>query len=235
MASQTTTPQAALSEGRKRALAALDRRFAIEAELLQEREQRHESKKRKRAPEGERESERGKGEDIASLASTWFQNLKCGQDDLKFVQYENSVKKGQGSQAPPKKLHPENLYQSAKKHLIVPDASCFPEQLGLKRYFNLFKPMHEMWKSYIIELLKETRKKQLAECLLMADLHGAFFLVVECKTIAFKGVSGIMIRETAETFGIITQDNRFRGIPCRGKPCNNSLIATFGNTVDGFL
>lgn len=35
--------------------------------------------------------------------------------------------------------------------------------------------------------------------------------VVECKVTSFTGVSGIMIRETAETFGIITQDDKFRG------------------------
>ncbi|CAL5422442.1 unnamed protein product [Camellia sinensis] len=33
---------------------------------------------------------------------------------------------------------------------------------------------------------------------------------VQCKIAAFTGVSGIMIRETEETFGIITQDNKFR-------------------------
>ncbi|CAL9153794.1 unnamed protein product [Musa hybrid cultivar] len=82
--------------------------------------------------------------------------------------------------------------------------------------FDLFKPMHEMWKEYIVELLKEVGKKQLAECLLMADLHGAHLLVVECKTAAFKGINGIMIRETAETFGIMTQDNCFRVVPKMG-------------------
>lgn len=35
--------------------------------------------------------------------------------------------------------------------------------------------------------------------------------VAECKITAFTGVSGIMIRETAETLGIITQDDKFRG------------------------
>lgn len=35
--------------------------------------------------------------------------------------------------------------------------------------------------------------------------------VVECKVTSFTGVSGIMIRETAETFGIVTQDDKFRG------------------------
>ncbi|KAJ0960064.1 hypothetical protein J5N97_000179 [Dioscorea zingiberensis] len=71
--------------------------------------------------------------------------------------------------------------------------------------FDRFLPMHEMWKEYIIELLKEIRNKQLAQSLLMADLHGAILSVVECKTAAFKGVQGIMIRETVDTFGIITK------------------------------
>lgn len=79
--------------------------------------------------------------------------------------------------------------------------------------FDLFKPMHEMWKDYIIQLLKDTGKGQLDQRLLTADLHGAFLLVVECKVTAFTGTSGIMIRETAETFGIITLDNKFRVIP----------------------
>ncbi|XP_077212334.1 ribonuclease P family protein [Tasmannia lanceolata] len=77
--------------------------------------------------------------------------------------------------------------------------------------FDMFKPMHEMWKDYTSELLKDVGAHQLAQCLHTADLHGAILLVVECKTVALIGVTGIMIRETMETFGIITQDNRVRG------------------------
>ncbi|KAJ1391233.1 Rof/RNase P-like [Sesbania bispinosa] len=79
--------------------------------------------------------------------------------------------------------------------------------------FDIFKPMHEMWKDYIMQLLKSTGKNQLAQCLLGADLHGAIILVVECKINHLTGVCGIMIRETAEAFGIITEDNKFRGNP----------------------
>lgn len=82
--------------------------------------------------------------------------------------------------------------------------------------FELFKPMHDMWKVYILELLEESSKKQLAQRLLAADLHGAFVVVVECKTRSFVGISGIMIRETTETFGIIKRDNHFRVVPKRG-------------------
>ncbi|XVE96756.1 hypothetical protein REPUB_Repub02eG0250100 [Reevesia pubescens] len=79
--------------------------------------------------------------------------------------------------------------------------------------FDTFKPMHEMWKGYMNQLLKITGRNQLAQCLLCADLHGALMLVAECKITSFTGVSGIMIRETAETFGLITQDNKFRVVP----------------------
>ncbi|KAK9986620.1 hypothetical protein SO802_031571 [Lithocarpus litseifolius] len=75
---------------------------------------------------------------------------------------------------------------------------------------ELHKPMHEMWKGYMMQLLKTVGKNQLAQCLLSADLHGAFILVAECKATSFTGVSGIMVLETAETFGIITQDDVFR-------------------------
>ncbi|XP_059646926.1 ribonuclease MRP protein subunit POP4 isoform X2 [Cornus florida] len=74
--------------------------------------------------------------------------------------------------------------------------------------FDIFKPMNEMWKGYMTQLLKNVGKNQLAQCLLTADLH-----VAQCKISAFTGISGIMIRETAETFGIITKDNKFRVVP----------------------
>ncbi|KAF8783796.1 hypothetical protein HU200_000234 [Digitaria exilis] len=82
--------------------------------------------------------------------------------------------------------------------------------------YDLYKPMHEMWKAYILELTKITPKKQLSENLLSADLHGALLIVAECKAASYQGVSGIMIRDTAETFGIISEDNRFRVVPKAG-------------------
>ncbi|KAL6841280.1 hypothetical protein ACP4OV_028798 [Aristida adscensionis] len=83
--------------------------------------------------------------------------------------------------------------------------------------FDLYKPMHEMWNEYIRELVKTTPKKQLSENLLSADLHGALLIVAECKAaFSYKGVTGIMIRDTAETFGIISGDNRFRAVPKAG-------------------
>ncbi|XP_044505185.1 uncharacterized protein LOC123225315 [Mangifera indica] len=82
--------------------------------------------------------------------------------------------------------------------------------------FETYKPMHEMWKGYVLHLIQTTGKNQLAQCLLSADLHGALILVAECKITAFTGVNGIMVCETAETFGIVTRDDKFRVVPRKG-------------------
>ncbi|XP_038906078.1 uncharacterized protein LOC120091963 isoform X2 [Benincasa hispida] len=95
--------------------------------------------------------------------------------------------------------------------------------------FEIFWPMHDMWKSYMKQRLhhvgglssvslgdqsfKSCRPDALARNLLIADLHGAMIRVVECQIPAFTGTSGIMIRETAETFGIVTKDDKFRVVP----------------------
>ncbi|XP_042043689.1 ribonuclease P protein subunit p29-like [Salvia splendens] len=59
----------------------------------------------------------------------------------------------------------------------------------------------------------ECRREQLAQCFLNVDLHGAIILVVQCKTAAYVGLHGIMVRETKETFGIVTQDSKFEVVP----------------------
>ncbi|CAI9766304.1 unnamed protein product [Fraxinus pennsylvanica] len=79
--------------------------------------------------------------------------------------------------------------------------------------FETFKPMHDKWKSNIEQHLKIAGENQLAQCLLNATLHGALILVVQCKIVSYSGMCGIMVRETKETFGIITQDNKFRAVP----------------------
>ncbi|CAK7336434.1 unnamed protein product [Dovyalis caffra] len=79
--------------------------------------------------------------------------------------------------------------------------------------FDIYKPMHEIWKDYMMQLLKKTGRNELPKYLLSADLHGAAILVADCKIKSFTGITGIMIRETVETFGIITQDNKFQVVP----------------------
>ncbi|CAH9103190.1 unnamed protein product [Cuscuta epithymum] len=71
---------------------------------------------------------------------------------------------------------------------------------------------HKKCKSF--DLPPEFHKtNQLAQYLLNADLHGALILVAACKLDGYTGLRGIMIRETVETFGIITEDNIFKVVP----------------------
>ncbi|XP_048324651.2 ribonuclease MRP protein subunit POP4, partial [Ziziphus jujuba] len=109
------------------------------------------------------------------------------------------------------KIHSKSSkkHMSMKQHTKLGSFDLPPEH----RRFDHFRPLHEMWKDYIIQFLKTCRKDQLAQCLLDADLRGAIISVSECKITSLTGVSGIMIRETAETLGIITQDNKFKVVP----------------------
>ncbi|CAA7050438.1 unnamed protein product [Microthlaspi erraticum] len=99
------------------------------------------------------------------------------------------------------------------KRLKKSGALDFPQHL---QKFDLVKPMHGMWESYMMQLIKVTGKMQLPQNLLSTDLHGAYMFVAECKIASFTGVQGIMVRETSETFGIITRDDKFRVVPKKG-------------------
>ncbi|CAI9098071.1 OLC1v1034640C4 [Oldenlandia corymbosa var. corymbosa] len=126
-----------------------------------------------------------------------------------FIPPSNSMSASARSQS--LKTHPRRSksHMSLKQHKKSGSFNL-PKEL---QNFELFKPMHEMWKSYTTQLLKHVGKNQLAQCLLNADLHGSLMLVVQCKVCTLCGVHGIMVRETAETFGIITEDNKFRVVP----------------------
>ncbi|KAK9094538.1 hypothetical protein Scep_026007 [Stephania cephalantha] len=111
----------------------------------------------------------------------------------------------------------KNLSKRSKRHMSLKQhrkygSFDFPIEF-LK--FEMFMPMHNMWKDYIMQLIKNIGKNQLAQSLLSADFHGAILLVADSKIISLVGVSGIMVRETAETFGLVTPDNKFRVVPKR--------------------
>ncbi|GER54321.1 galactosylgalactosylxylosylprotein 3-beta-glucuronosyltransferase, partial [Striga asiatica] len=99
----------------------------------------------------------------------------------------------------------QNGSKRSKKHMSLKQhKKCGSFDLPKEFHnFEIFKPMHEKWKAYITQLLKLVGKDQLAQ-------------FVQCKIAAYFGIHGIMIRETKETLGIITQDNKFRVVPKKG-------------------
>uniref|UniRef100_A0A5B7AR60 Uncharacterized protein n=1 Tax=Davidia involucrata TaxID=16924 RepID=A0A5B7AR60_DAVIN len=152
--------------------------------------------------------------------------LRSGDSSQKYMQGSRSMKidnwilldnfvQGRGASRGARIRNLQSHSKRSKKHMSMKEHKKIGS-FDLPREFHnfdIFKPMHEMWKSYIMQLLKNFGKNQLAQCFLTADLHGAIILVGQCKIADFTGVSGIMIRETAETFGIITQDHKFRVVP----------------------
>ncbi|KAL1191151.1 Ribonuclease MRP protein subunit POP4 [Cardamine amara subsp. amara] len=151
--------------------------------------------------------------------------LRSGDSAQKYLQGTKSVKldnyilldnfvQSRSSASGSKKASQKNSKRSksrmSMKRLKKCGALDLPKDL---QKFDLFKPMHGMWESYMMQLIKVTGKIQLASTLLTADLHGAFMFVAECKIASFTGVQGIMVRETSETFGIITRDDKFRVVP----------------------
>ncbi|KFO26131.1 Ribonuclease P protein subunit p29 [Fukomys damarensis] len=102
-----------------------------------------------------------------------------------------------------------------------------PEQ---QRY-NLFLPLHELWKQYIRDLCNglkpDTQPQMIQAKLLKADLHGAVISVTKSKCPSYVGVTGILLQETKHVFKIITKEDRLKVIP--------KLNCVFAVEIDDFI
>ncbi|XP_015679345.1 ribonuclease P protein subunit p29 [Protobothrops mucrosquamatus] len=102
-----------------------------------------------------------------------------------------------------------------------------PEQ---QRY-EIFIPLHELWKQYIRELcngLKPEAQPQMIQTkLLKADFHGALVTVTKSKCPSYVGITGIILQETKYVFKIVTKEDKLKVIPKR----NN----IFSVETDGFV
>ncbi|XP_069854616.1 ribonuclease P protein subunit p29 isoform X1 [Dipodomys merriami] len=102
-----------------------------------------------------------------------------------------------------------------------------PEQ---QRY-NLFLPLHELWKQYIRDLCNglrpDTQPQMIQAKLLKADLHGALISVTKSKCPSYVGLTGILLQETKHVFKIITREDQLKVIP--------KLNCVFTVEIDGFI
>jgi ribonuclease P protein subunit POP4 len=100
---------------------------------------------------------------------------------------------------------------------------------GLK--YDMFKPLHALWKDYIKELLdlemvegqgwvpglrEDPKQDNLQMKICRADLHGALIKVSLASTPSHVGMEGIIALETRHTIQIISKDNKVRIIPKKG-------------------
>jgi ribonuclease P protein subunit POP4 len=84
--------------------------------------------------------------------------------------------------------------------------------------YDEFLPLHQLWQGYVAELIGTVPTNagamtQLELKLAKADLHGAILCVTQSRTPSCVGLQGIMIRETRDTFVIVTKKNKVKHIP----------------------
>ncbi|KAF9150615.1 RNase P/RNase MRP complex subunit [Linnemannia schmuckeri] len=101
------------------------------------------------------------------------------------------------------------------------------------RKYELFEPLHQLWKGYVEELFGNANPLAFTQKLLKADFHGAIITVARSKCPTFIGVSGIVAQETENVFKIITPNNALRVVPKVNSVftihIKNSLFTLHGN------
>lgn len=104
--------------------------------------------------------------------------------------------------------------------------------------FDLFQPLHDLWKDYINSLInfKKVTPKNMQEFeakLLKADLHGSMVTVTKAKCSSLIGQSGIVLQETKNTFKIITTSDQLKTIPKQNTifslTVGEFLVSIYGN------
>ncbi|XP_028931661.1 ribonuclease P protein subunit p29 [Ornithorhynchus anatinus] len=102
-----------------------------------------------------------------------------------------------------------------------------PEQ---QRY-DLFLPLHKLWKEYIRDLCNglrpDTQPHVIQSKLLKADLHGAIISVTKSKCPSYVGITGILLQEMKHIFKIVTKDDKLKVIP--------KSNCVFSVEIDGFI
>ncbi|KAF8591124.1 RNase P subunit p29-like protein [Ramaria rubella] len=94
--------------------------------------------------------------------------------------------------------------------------------------YELFLPLHRLWKSYVAELLglnprlhnsidpsalRMPNAQGMQAKLVKADFHGSIVSVRSAKNPCLVGCSGIVIHETENTFKVVTMKNKLKVIP----------------------
>ncbi|KAI8594878.1 Rof/RNase P-like protein, partial [Dissophora ornata] len=95
------------------------------------------------------------------------------------------------------------------------------------RKYELFVPLHELWKGYMEELFGSSNPMAFTQKLLKADFHGALITVARSKCPTYVGSSGIVAQETENVFKIITPSNALKVIP----KANNVFTLQVRNSV----
>ncbi|KAJ3155240.1 RNase P/RNase MRP complex subunit [Geranomyces variabilis] len=125
---------------------------------------------------------------------------------------------------------PAQQYQQAERHAaqqrkrkVKPLSAAERRKMGAWQVdkktctYEGFKPLHALWDSYMAELLAglNLAAANVLPRLIKADYHGAKLAVSKAKCPTLVGLAGIVIKETENTFVIVTTSNAVKNIPKR--------------------
>ncbi|KIX04335.1 uncharacterized protein Z518_05203 [Rhinocladiella mackenziei CBS 650.93] len=93
--------------------------------------------------------------------------------------------------------------------------------------YEIYKNLHEMWKSYMLEVLGYMKDGQIVDTsvskeitpqghgslLASADFHGAEIEVARCSDTSKVGIKGIVVRDTKFTFVVVTAKDEAKTLP----------------------
>ncbi|KAH8742176.1 POP4 like ribonuclease P protein subunit [Cryptosporidium ryanae] len=104
-----------------------------------------------------------------------------------------------------------------------------------------FVPLHSLWKQYILGLTGGEGRKgklklsQLSQFVSQADFHGSIIKVISSRNKECINVEGIVIKETKETFLVISKDNKPRTLlknhTIFSMEFNNYVIVLYGTQL----
>lgn len=103
----------------------------------------------------------------------------------------------------------------------------------LNTNYEFFLPLSLLWKSYIEKQLDGLHGEQFCTTLLKADLHGSVLTITKSKCPSNIGLSGIVVRDTENTFQLVTKDDKLKIIPKKDSwfsvTIRDSLVTIYGN------
>ncbi|KAK6106563.1 hypothetical protein QQG55_24710 [Brugia pahangi] len=102
------------------------------------------------------------------------------------------------------KIHRQPIESFIKRRTVRSDMK------SLK--YSQFEPLYELWCDYFSTLINGSNG-QLDARMLKADYHGCLLMIVEAANPTQVGICGIVIRETRQTFMLITKQDRLLTIP----------------------
>ncbi|KAM7015667.1 ribonuclease P protein subunit p29 [Tautogolabrus adspersus] len=106
--------------------------------------------------------------------------------------------------------------------------------------YEMFLPLHELWKQYIINLCgganRLSNPQFLQQKLVKADFHGAIISVVRSKCPSYVGMTGILVQEFKHVFKLITKEDKLKVIPKRNSvfevEINGFVSHIYGNPLE---